>query len=91
MRLVFFKKVPFGIVIAVRPQTGSVIRFNEEEGKWSIAPQNYYQIASEPTHFDEITEEEARLTFKDILPDEKLLSWMDSLKHGKLNYPIPFI
>jgi len=54
--------------------TGSTIYFNEKDNKWDYAPRDYYQIISDPTHYDKITDEETKLIYKDIIPDEKLLN-----------------
>ena len=80
--LKYFSKVPFGVIIAARPATGSAIIFNEDNGKWDYAPKDYHQIISDKANFEEITEVEAQLVYNDILPDEELLDKIESLRKG---------
>jgi len=79
-KIIFFtKELLEGLVIATRPETGSTIIFKDKESKWDISPRDYYQLIAD-TNFYEITEEEAQAVYKEILPDEKLLDKIDSLR-----------
>jgi hypothetical protein len=74
--LKFFTKDPLCIVVAARPETGVAIVFNSSENKWGFAPKTYCQIIND-TDFYEISSEQAKSIFKDILPDETLLDKLD--------------
>lgn len=73
----YFTRYPLKIAIATRPQTGSVVVFNQDEQKWEVAPQDYFQIANDE-YFERISEEEAQKIYKEIPPND-LLNEMDKL------------
>jgi hypothetical protein len=76
----FFVHDVTGAIVATRPDTGSAIAFNSVEKKWDFSPRTYYQIIADTVAFSEITEEKAKMEFKNNLPDEKLLDKLDSFR-----------
>jgi hypothetical protein len=76
----FTRRYPLKMAIATRPQTGSAVLFNQDEQKWVVAPQDYFQIAADE-YFEVISKEEAQKIFKDIPPDG-LLNEFDELLMG---------
>jgi hypothetical protein len=63
----YFTRRPLKIAIATRPQTGSVVVFNQDKQKWVVAPQNYFQIAADE-YFERISKKEAEKYFKRYRP-----------------------
>jgi hypothetical protein len=69
--IIYFTRYPLKMAIATHPKTGSAVVFNEDEQKWVVAPQNYYQIICD-TYFEKISKEQAQKIFKDTPPDDLL-------------------
>jgi len=78
--LVFYTNFSRKALFAAR-RTGSAIMFDESEQKWEYSRHNYYQLEIDCIYdgFDNLTLEEAKKMYKDIIPDEKLLDKLDEL------------
>jgi hypothetical protein len=72
----FTRRYLLKAVIAAR-KTGSAVVFYQDEQKWDVAPQDYFQIANDE-YFEIISKKEAQKIFQDIPPDD-LLNEFDEL------------
>ena len=80
--LVFYKKNLAGGWLFAARRTGSAIMFDSEKQEWRFSFHNYHQLEMDSIYdgFEDITPEEAKEIYKDIIPDEKLLDKLDELK-----------
>jgi len=73
--LIFFTDPSGRRLFAARPKTGSAIMFVQTEKKWKWSFHDCFQLEVDCAYagFDNITPDEAKAIYQDILPDEKLL------------------
>ena len=85
-KLVFFAKysgygydIPSHLYAAHK--TGPAIKFLLESKEWIISDHDYFQLSMDCVYngLDDITDEEAKAIYKDILPDESLLDRQEKL------------
>ena len=86
-KLIFCKRSPPGILLAVDSQTHATILFSEERQVWDYSPKDYDFLVSEPAYASGVelaylTLDEAKQIYGDVLPDKNLLDKINRRYRG---------